>query len=78
MDLSTLASLLAQAQLVIGTDTGLTHLAGALGTPTLGLYCATDPAATGLYACTRATNRGGINAVPGVSAVIAAVDGLLR
>jgi heptosyltransferase-1 len=78
MDLSTLAALLAQAQLVIGTDTGLTHLAGALGAPTLGLYCVTDPAATGLYACARAANLGGINAVPGVAAVIAAVDGLLR
>jgi heptosyltransferase-1 len=78
MDLSTLSALLAQAQLVVGTDTGLTHLAGALGTPTLGLYCATDPAATGLYACARATNLGGIDNVPGVAAVIAAVDGLLR
>jgi heptosyltransferase-1 len=77
MDLSALAALLAQASIVVGTDTGLTHLAGALGTPTLGLYCATDPAATGLYACARAANLGGINDVPAVAAVIAAADGLL-
>jgi heptosyltransferase I len=78
MELVVLAALLAQARLVVGTDTGLTHLAGALGAPTVGLYCATDPAATGLHACARAANLGGIDAVPGVASVIAAVDGLLR
>jgi len=78
MDLALLASLLAQARLVVGTDTGLTHLAGALGVPTVGLYCATDPAATGLYACARATNLGGIGVTPAVDAVVHALDGLLQ
>jgi heptosyltransferase-1 len=70
--------MLAQARVVIGTDTGLTHLAGALGVPTLGIYCATDPAATGLYACARGVNLGGIAAAPSAAQVIAAVEGLLR
>lgn len=78
MDLAALASLLAQARVVVGTDTGLTHLAGALGVPTVGLYCATDPAATGLYACARATNVGGIGMTPAVDAVVRALDGLTQ
>ena len=76
--LSALAALLAQARVVVGTDTGLTHLAGALGVPTVGIYCATDPAATGLHACASGVNLGGIAAAPSAKQVIAAVDGLLR
>jgi heptosyltransferase-1 len=78
MDLAALAALLAKAQVVVGTDTGLTHLAGALGVPTVGLYCSTDPAATGLHACALATNLGGIGVTPVVDAVVRAVDGLLQ
>ena len=78
MDLTALSSLLGQAHVVVGTDTGLTHLAGALEVPTVGLYCATDPAATGLHACARAVNLGGIGITPAVNAVVAAVDGLLQ
>lgn len=71
-----LASLLAQAQVVIGVDTGLTHLAAALNVPTLGIYCATDAAATGLYGGARALNLGGIGAPPAVADVIAALQRL--
>lgn len=78
LELSVLAALLAQARVVIGTDTGLTHLAGALGVATIGIYSATDPAATGLYACARGVNLGGIGAPPAVSEVKAAVDRLIR
>jgi heptosyltransferase-1 len=78
MALDALAALLAQARMVVGTDTGLTHLAGALGVPTVGLYCATDPAATGLHGCVQTANLGGIDAMPAVAAVVAAIDGLLQ
>jgi heptosyltransferase-1 len=78
LELEVLSALLAQASVVIGTDTGLTHLAGALGVPTIGIYCATDPAATGLYACARASHLGGIGLMPEVAAVTAAMDGLLQ
>lgn len=78
LDLAALAALLAQARVVVGADTGLTHLAGALGVPTVGIYCATDPAATGLYACEQGVNLGGIDVPPSAAQVIAAVDGLLR
>jgi len=78
LDLAALAALLAQARVVIGTDTGLTHLAGALGVATVGIYCATDPAATGLHACARGVNLGGIGSPPAVGEVIAAVDEMVN
>ncbi len=43
------SALLANAQAVIGVDTGLAHLAVALKRPTIGLYLSTRPALTGLY-----------------------------
>lgn len=44
-----LAATLAGARAVVGVDSGPTHLAAALGTPTLSLYGATDPALTGTW-----------------------------
>jgi ADP-heptose:LPS heptosyltransferase len=45
--LCVLASVLARCDVVIGGDTGPTHLAVAVGTPVVGLYGVTDPAMTG-------------------------------
>lgn len=42
------ASLLAQAQLVVGLDTGFSHLAAALNRPTVGIYCDHEPGLAGL------------------------------
>ena len=66
------AGLLGHAQVVFGVDTGLTHLSVALRTPTVGIYCATDPAATGLYGSGSAVSVGGKNLAPSAQAVIAA------
>jgi heptosyltransferase-1 len=63
------ASLLAGAACAAGVDTGLTHLAGALGVPTVGIYTATDPLLTGLYGCARAVNLGHFGVSPDVHAV---------
>lgn len=71
------AALLAGAYAAAGVDTGLVHLAAALGTPTVGIYCATDPGATGIYACPRAVNLGGTGNPPTVSDVLAALDRLV-
>ena len=68
--LDDVAALLAGAQGVVGVDTGLTHLAAALNVPAVGIYCATDPAATGIHGCARAINLGGIGAPPAVADVI--------
>jgi len=67
------AALLAKARAVVGVDTGLSHLAAALDVPTIGIYTATDPGLTGLYAGTRAINLGGKNSSPTVDEVLAAL-----
>ena len=69
------ASLLAGAQAVIGVDTGLSHLAAALGRPVVALYCGTHPGLTGVYAGEAAPvrNLGGAKMVPEVAEVLAAL-----
>lgn len=47
MPLDALVGTLASARAVVTVDSGLGHLAGALGVPTLALYGPTDPARTG-------------------------------
>jgi heptosyltransferase-1 len=68
-----LARLFAAAASVVGLDTGLTHFAAALGTPTVGIYCGSDPALTGLYGAPRATNVGAKGRVPEVREVLQAM-----
>ncbi|MBI3936356.1 MAG: lipopolysaccharide heptosyltransferase I [Betaproteobacteria bacterium] len=72
--LAEITGLLAGARAVIGVDTGLTHLAAALEVPTVGIYCATDPNATGIYGCEKAVNLGRIGAAPPVAEVIGALQ----
>jgi ADP-heptose:LPS heptosyltransferase len=43
-DLYELACWLAKASLFVGNDSGITHLAAAVGTPVLALFGPTDPA----------------------------------
>ena len=76
--LDDMAALLAGALGVVGVDTGLTHLAAALNVPTLGIYCATDPAATGIHGCPRAVNLGGISMPPALVDVVDAWQRLTR
>jgi heptosyltransferase-1 len=73
LGLAELAGLLAGARMAVGIDTGLTHLAAAFGVPTVGIYNATDPAATGIYGCARAVNLGGIGQAPTAQQVISTV-----
>ena len=74
LNLNEAAALLAKARAVIGVDTGLSHLAAALGVPTVGIYTATDPGLTGLYAGAGAVNLGGKNLSPSVAEVSAALE----
>ena len=76
LNLTEMAGLIAGATAVTGVDTGLTHLAGALGIPTVGIYCATSPAATGLYGCARAVNLGDVGNSPSARDVAYALDRL--
>lgn len=73
LNLQEAAAMIGNAHAAIGVDTGLSHLAAALGIPTVGLYTATDPGLTGLYAGQSAINLGGVGTPPAVSEVTAAL-----
>ncbi|MBS3934866.1 MAG: lipopolysaccharide heptosyltransferase 1, partial [Sulfuritalea sp.] len=74
LNLADLAGLLAGARLVIGVDTGLVHLAAALGRPTVALFCASDPALTGVLGAAPHVNLGGPRQAPKPQEVISAAD----
>ncbi len=73
LNLKEAAAMLGHARAAIGVDTGLTHLAAALGRPTVGIYTATDPGLTGLYAGKRAINLGGKGSPPTMGEVASAL-----
>jgi heptosyltransferase-1 len=77
LNLTTLASLLAGAQIVIGVDTGLVHLGAALQRPTLALYSASDPLLTGVLGGADCVNLGGRGTPPAAAEVVAAAIQLL-
>jgi heptosyltransferase-1 len=71
------AGLLARARIVVGLDTGFTHLAGALGRPTVGIFCdfdATQCAVSGDGPC---ESFGGIGQRPPEADVAGAVERML-
>ncbi len=77
-ELPELAAILAGAELVCGVDTGLTHLAAALGTPTVSLFTATDPRLAGVERAGGHTrDLGGVDIVPLPRQAIAATKELL-
>ncbi|HSD61628.1 MAG TPA: lipopolysaccharide heptosyltransferase I [Burkholderiales bacterium] len=72
LTLESAAALLARAAAVAGVDTGLTHLAAALGLRVVGIYCGSDPGLTGVLA-PQAVNLGGAGAPPSVDEVAGAL-----
>jgi heptosyltransferase-1 len=77
--LAELATLLQRADLVAGVDTGLTHFAAALGTPTVALFTDTDPALAGVAICgAHARDLGGSGRTPSTEEALAAVGALLQ
>lgn len=75
--LEQVAGLLARSRIVVGLDTGLTHLAAALGVPTLGIFCDYDPRLVGITGAGPCASLGGVGASPEIDAAIAAADALL-
>lgn len=73
MTLTELARLAQAAGFVVGVDTGLAHLAAALGRPTVGIYCGSDPGLTGLHAGSTVRNLGAAGAVPAPSEALSAL-----
>lgn len=78
LTIAELAALLAGARATVGVDTGLSHLAAALKTPTVALYTATDPGLTGVLGSGYCRNLGGRAQVPTVEAVRAALQPVLN
>ncbi|MFO1395822.1 MAG: lipopolysaccharide heptosyltransferase I [Burkholderiales bacterium] len=78
-DLPALAALARHAELVVGVDTGLTHLSAAIGTPTVAIFTTTDAALAGVARDgPHAVDLGGNGVVPAVADVITAAGALLR
>jgi heptosyltransferase-1 len=76
MSLGELASQIKDAKAVVGVDTGLAHLAVALGVPAIGLYCGSDPALTGLHGGATVANLGGPGRVPSAQDALAALEAM--
>jgi heptosyltransferase-1 len=77
--LPVIAAMLRAATLVVGVDTGLVHLAAALGTPTVALFTVTDPSGAGVaIAGAHACDVGGRGVTPSVASVTSAMGRLLR
>ena len=72
------AELMGRALAVVGVDTGLVHLAAALGRPTLAIYTDSSPALTGVVAAKFGSvcNLGDVGRVPEPSAIKQALTGL--
>jgi heptosyltransferase-1 len=70
-------SVIANAALTIGVDTGLTHLAAVLGKPTVEIYCDSPRWKTEGYWAKNICNVGDIGAPPSASEVVAASLSLL-
>ena len=65
-----MAAVLAAARQVVGLDTGFTHLAAALGRPTLGIYCDHDPGLAGITGSGVVKSIGGKGQRPALAAVL--------
>jgi heptosyltransferase-1 len=76
--LDTVARLIAGAQFVVGVDTGLMHLAAALGVPLVAIFTGSKPGLTGPVGSGPITVLGTHGAPPSVEEVVAAAQAFER
>jgi heptosyltransferase-1 len=76
--LDSIASTLAGARVVIGLDTGLSHLAAALGRPTVAIYCDYDPGLAGLVGDGPVASLGGAGVSTSASQVVEAIGRVME
>jgi heptosyltransferase I len=69
-----MAALLAGTKRVVGLDTGFSHLAAALGRPTIGIYCDHEPGLAGIVGSASVASIGGKGQVPSLQQVLALVE----
>jgi len=72
------AAVLAGARVVVGLDTGLSHLAAAVGAPTVAIYCDYDPALVGAVGDAPCASLGGVDQSPAAADVFDAVQRVMR
>ena len=72
--LDAIASALGAARLIVGIDTGLSHLAAALGRPTVAIYCDYDPGLVGLVGDGPVASLGGAHVETSAAQVVDAID----
>jgi len=76
--LDAVARLIAGAQFVVGVDTGLLHLAAALGVPLIAIFAGSQPGLTGPVGAGPITVLGSHGAPPSAAAVVAAAHAFAR
>jgi heptosyltransferase-1 len=67
------ANSLGGADIIVGLDTGMTHLAAAQGRTTIGIYCDHEPGLAGVTGPGRVVSLGGKGQVPSLQAVLNAL-----
>ncbi len=74
LGLRQVADQLARARLMVGLDSGLTHLSAGLGRPTIGIYKASTPVRTPLQGAAYTASLGERGQEPDAGQVMAAID----
>lgn len=74
MDLTQVAGVLAAARIMVGLDSGLTHLSAGLGRPTIGIYKASTPVRTPLEGGSYTASLGERGNAPSAETVLSAIE----
>lgn len=74
MSLEAVATVLASARVMVGLDSGLTHLSAGLGRPTIGIYKASTPVRTPLQGASYTASLGERGSEPSAETVLSAVE----
>lgn len=72
------ARVIQAARIVVGLDTGFTHLAGALGRPTIGIFADFDAVQCAVSGDAFCASFGGVGVIPPTADIITAVDQALQ
>ena len=78
MSLTDVAHVLASSSLMVGLDSGLTHLSAGLGRPTIGIYRASTPVRTPLEGSSYTASLGERGNPPSAQTVVSAIDQALE